>query len=86
MIQKQLVLYEKGVLKNFTEFTGKHLCQSLFFNKIAGLSQQLIKNEALAQVFSREFCENFKNTLFTKHLWAPACDNCRIFAVKIDWL
>ena len=29
---------EKGVLKNFAKFIGKHLCQSLFFNKIAGLS------------------------------------------------
>ena len=28
---------KKGVLKNFTKFTGKHLCQSLFFNKVAGL-------------------------------------------------
>ena len=27
----------KGVLRNFTKFTGKHLCQSLFFNKVAGL-------------------------------------------------
>ena len=26
-----------GVLRNFTKFTGKHLCQSLFFNKVAGL-------------------------------------------------
>ena len=24
----------KGVLGNFTKFTGKHLCQSLFFNKL----------------------------------------------------
>ena len=30
------VFYKKGVLKNFTKFTGKHLCQSLFFNKVAG--------------------------------------------------
>ena len=28
---------KKGVLKNFAKFTGKHLCQSLFFNKFAGL-------------------------------------------------
>ena len=28
---------EIGVLKNFTKFTIKHLCQSLFFNKAAGL-------------------------------------------------
>ena len=27
----------KGVLKNFAKFTGKHLCQSLFFNIVEGL-------------------------------------------------
>ena len=27
----------KGVLINFTKFTGKQLCQNLFFNKVAGL-------------------------------------------------
>ena len=27
---------KKGVLRNFAKFTGKHLCQSLFFNKVAG--------------------------------------------------
>ena len=32
---------KKGVLKNFTKFTGKHLCQGLFLNKVAGLSLQL---------------------------------------------
>ena len=26
-----------GVLKNLAKFTGKHLCHSLFFNKVAGL-------------------------------------------------
>ena len=54
------VFCEKGVLRNFAKFTGKHLCQSLFFNKVAGLS--LIKKEALAQVFSSEFCEISMNT------------------------
>ena len=29
---------KKGVFKNSTKFTGKHLCQSLFFNKVAGLT------------------------------------------------
>ena len=28
---------KKSVLKNFAKFTGKHLHQSLFFNKVAGL-------------------------------------------------
>ena len=31
------LFYKKGVLKNFTKFTAKHLCQSLFCNKVAGL-------------------------------------------------
>ena len=26
-----------AVLRNFAKFTGKHLCQNLFFNKVAGL-------------------------------------------------
>ena len=29
---------KKGILKNFTKFIGKHLCQRLFFNKVALLS------------------------------------------------
>ena len=31
------VFCKKDVLKNFAKFTGKNLCQSLFFNKVAGL-------------------------------------------------
>ena len=27
----------KDVLKNFARFSDKHLCRSLFFNKVAGL-------------------------------------------------
>ena len=30
------VFCKNGVLRNFAKFTGKHLCQSLFFNKVAG--------------------------------------------------
>ena len=45
------VLCKKGVLRNLTKFTGKHLCQSLFFFK-----------ETLAQVFFCEFFHISKNT------------------------
>ena len=37
---------KKGVLRNFTKFTGKHLCQSLIFDKVAGLRPFLIKLQA----------------------------------------
>ena len=43
-----------------------------FFNKVAGLRCNFIKKENLAQVFSCEFSEISKNTLFTEHLWATA--------------
>ena len=48
------VFCKKGILRNFAKFTGKHLCQNLFF----------IKKESLAQEFSCEFCEISKNTYF----------------------
>ena len=65
----------KGVLRNFAKFTGKHLCQSLFFNKVAGLRPHacnFIEIETLAQVFSCEFREISKNTFLTEHVWATA--------------
>ena len=70
----QSCFIKKGVLRNFTKFTGKHLCQSLFFNKVAGLNCRpkacnFIKKETLAQVFS---CEFSKNTFFTEHLQTTA--------------
>ena len=39
MFQKQLseVFYKKGIYKNFAKFTGKHLCQSLLFNKASAI-------------------------------------------------
>ena len=38
-----------GVLKNFTKFTGKLLCQSLFFNKVAGLRPATLLKKRLCQ-------------------------------------
>ena len=55
----------KGVLRNFAKFTGKHLFQSLFFNKLARLRPvTFLKKESLAQVFSCKFREISKNTFF----------------------
>ena len=55
---------KKAVLRNFAKFTGKHLCQNLFFNKFAGKRPEaydFIKKESLAQVLSCELCEISKN-------------------------
>ena len=61
----------KGVLRNLVKFTGKHLRQSLFFNKVAGPCS-FIEQETLAQIFSCEFYEISKNIFFTEHLWTTA--------------
>ena len=66
------VFYKKGVLRYFTKFTGKYLCQSLFFNEVEACN--FIKKETLAQVFSCGLCENSKNTFFTEHLWTTVLD------------
>ena len=50
------VFYEKGVLKILVEFTGKHLCRVLFFNKVAGWKSETSSDrETPAHVFSCEF-------------------------------
>ena len=54
---------KKGILRNFTKFRGKHLCQSLFFNRQPEACN-FIQKETLAQVFSCEFCEISQNTFF----------------------
>ena len=55
------VFCKKDVLRNFAKSTGKHQCQSLFFQAC-----NFIKKETLAQVFSCEFCEISKNTFFQR--------------------
>ena len=66
------VICKKGALKNFTKFTGKHLC----LGRICFLTKRpevcnFIQKENLAQVFSCEFYEIFKNTYFYRtHLVA----------------
>ena len=51
---------KRDVLRNFANFRRKHLCQSLFFNKVETCN--FIKKETLVQVFCCEFCEISKNT------------------------
>ena len=56
------VFGKKGVLRNCAKFTVKHLPQSLFLNKVAGLRSATLSKKRLAQVFSYDFCEISKNT------------------------
>ena len=63
------VYLKKGVLRNFTNFTGKHLCQSLFLIKLQAKTCNFVKNETSAQVFSCGFCEISRTPFPTEDLW-----------------
>ena len=59
------VFCKKDVLRTFTKFTGKHLCKSLFFNKIAGLRPATLFKKRLWQ---KSFPVNFAKFLRTPFL------------------
>ena len=64
------VFCKKGVPKNFKKITRKHLCWSLFFNKVAGLRPEtLLKKRVQQRCFPVNFVKFFKNTFFKEHLW-----------------
>ena len=64
------VFCKKVILKNFTKFTGKHLCWSLSFNKVVDLMPDtLLKKRLQHRCFPDNFVKFFKNTFFKEHLW-----------------
>ena len=64
------ILCKKGVLRNFTKFTGKQLCQSLFFNKVAGLrAATLLKKRLWHKCFSVNFVKFLRKSFYIEHLW-----------------
>ena len=64
------VFCKKGVFRNFVKFTGKQLCQSLFFNKVAGQSPAtLLKKRDSGTGDFLSILLNFKRTpLIKEHL------------------
>ena len=67
-VQKQPpeVFYKKkNVLKNFETFTGKHMCLSLFFNKVSGLSPAILLKKTLQhRCFTVNFAKYFRTPIF----------------------
>ena len=63
MIQKYC---KNGVLKNFVKFTGKHMCWSLFFNKLAGLrpATSSERDDIAGELFKNNFLKNISGGCF----------------------
>ena len=61
------MLFKIGVLKNFPIFTGKHLCWSLFFNKVAGLRPRiLLKKRLQHSCFPLNFAKFLRTPFYTE--------------------
>ena len=64
-VLQEMLVYE--ILQNLQENT---------YAKVSFQSEacNFIKKESLAHVFSREFCEIYKNIFLSEHLWTTASD------------
>ena len=70
------VFCKKGVLRNFAKFTGKHLCQILFFNKVAGLRPEtLFKTRLWHRCFPVNIAKFQRTPFFIEGLWWVLLDN-----------
>ena len=60
---------QKGDNQDFAEFTGKHLYQSLFFNKVEDLrSATLLKKKPWHSCFPEKFATFLRKHSFIEHL------------------
>ena len=76
---------KKGVLKNFAKFTGKHLCQSLFYNEVAGLAATLLEKRFWHRCFPVNFLKFLRTPFLTEHLWWLLLYLCNCY-VKSLWV
>ena len=59
---------KKGVLRKFAKFTGKYLCQNLFYNKVAGLRPTtLSKKRPWHRCFPVKFVKFLRTPFLTEH-------------------
>ena len=64
------MLCKKGLLINFTEFTGKNRCQGLFLNKVADLRPATILRKRLwHRCFPMNFAKFVRTPFIIERLW-----------------
>ena len=85
---------KKVVLRNFTKFKGKHLCQSLLFNKVSGLFFDKVEGIRPATLLKKRLWRRCFHVNFVKFLRTPffyrtplvaasnACSLVRTFCVE----
>ena len=77
------VFCKKGVLRNFCKFRGKHLCQSLSFNKVTGLRPAtLLKKRLWHRCFPVNFAKFLRSPFFIEHLWWLLLVKMAVYGMK----
>ena len=77
---------KKGLLRYIAKFTGKHLCQSLFFNIVAGLRPvTLLKKRLWHRCFPVNFAKFLRTLFFTVHLRWPLL-NIQAFICNFEYV
>ena len=89
------VFYKKDALKNFTKFTGKHLCRNHFFYKVAGLRPATLLKKRFGHVCFPVNIVKFLRSpfyrthssgcleLYQKALVEFSCEKYKLFSQKI---
>ena len=68
-LQNQSIFLKIGFLKSFANFTGKHLCWSLFLKNLQAEGLQLHKKRLQHSCFLAEFAKFLRTTFLKEHLW-----------------
>ena len=84
---------KKGVLRNVAKFTQKHLCQNLFFNRVASLRPAILLRKTLwhrcfpvnfVKYLRTPFLQNTSGRLLPTFLRFLGCNLLDFWSVKIQ--
>ena len=85
--QSPEVFYVKGVLRKIAKLTGKHLCQSLILNKVAGLrTATLLKKRLWFRCFPVNFVKFLKHIFYRTPLVAASEPGRLSASHQFEWI
>ena len=80
---RQWVFCRKGALGKFSKFIEKHLCQSFFFNKVAGLRPaNLLKKRPWHMYFPVSFAKLLRTPFLNKTPLVAAFETMRLSGIN----
>ena len=83
------VFFKKYVFRNFAKFTGKHQCQSLYFDKVAGMrTATLLKERLWHRCFPVNFAKFLRAPFLQKtsggYFWKSQKNDMKLRKIKVN--